>query len=145
MDASRIIQLLEDQQSHCRRLLRLCEIQHTLVVQDRHDELLKVLSMRQTEVDAVLEIENQLRPLKQDWSTAMAGLHEESRSRVEALVARNRELLAGIAQADESDALVMQQRKLTVAQQIQHTRVGGVAQRRYAADAYTNTKVDVSR
>jgi hypothetical protein len=136
MDPDKLIKAIEIQNEHYAKLLKLSEQQHEYVVQDRSDELLDVLTRRQSELDRILHLERLLKPIRADWQSIAAGFSPAHRSRIEALMQQGRELLGRITAADQDDAMVLQQRKLDVGRQLQFTRQGGQAQRRYAASAY---------
>lgn len=129
------------------KLLRLAELQHTLIEQERTDDLIVVLQRRQTIVEALGAIEARLRPIKQQWQDIAQVLDAHDRAGLEAKFAQSRELLMQITQADQDDALVLQQRKISVGQQLRRTSSGRVMNQKYAASAYATPggRMDVSR
>lgn len=129
------------------KLLRLCELQHTLIAQERTDDLMVVLQKRQAIVEALGAIEQRLRPIKQDWHSRAASIDTEIRSSLEAKFALSRDLLMQITEADKDDALVLQQRKIAIGQQLRKTTSGRVMNQKYAAGAYATTggRMDISR
>jgi hypothetical protein len=129
------------------KLLRLCEIQHTLIAQERTDDLIVVLQRRQMIVEAVGAIEQRLKPIKQDWHSLASGIDRDTRSDLESKFAQSRDLLMQITQADDDDALMLQQRKMAVGRQLRQTTSGRVMNQKYAAGAYATTggRMDVSR
>lgn len=129
------------------KLLRLCELQHTLIAQERTDDLMVVLEKRQAIVDALGAIEARLKPVKQDWHSVALTIDTPVRSDLEAKFAMSRDLLMQITQADQDDALVLQQRKISVGQQLRQTTSGRVMNQRYGAAAYVTSgaRMDVSR
>lgn len=129
------------------KLLRLCELQHTLIAQERTDDLMVVLQRRQMIVDALGAIEQRLRPIKQDWHNVASAIDSPVRSDLEAKFAQSRDLLMQITQADQDDALMLQQRKIAIGQQLRKTTHGRVMNQKYAAGAYATTggRMDVSR
>ena len=141
MNTNEIISTLERQAEHYERLLKLADAQHEFVVQDRHDELLAVLTRRQIELDAITTLEREVRPLKNDWAAISEALSADDRARIEQLLHTTRDLLERITESDQNDALVLQQRKLAVGKQINHAKNAGVANQRYAASAYAKPSV----
>lgn len=129
------------------KLLRLCELQHTLIAQERTDDLMVVLQKRQAIVEALGAIEQRLRPIKQDWHSRAASIDTELRSSLEAKFALSRDLLMQITEADKDDALVLQQRKIAIGQQLRKTTSGRVMNQKYASGAYATTggRMDISR
>ena len=133
MDATQVIADLTAQIDWYGKLLRLTELQHTLVEQERTDDLLVVLDKRQTIVEAVTTIEQRLRPIKLGWQDESASLPAEHRLQIEERFATVRGLLQQITQADQDDALLLQQRKINVGQQLRRTGAGQTLNRNYAA------------
>lgn len=129
------------------KLLRLCELQHALIEQERTDDLIVVLQRRQLIVDALGTIEQRLKPVKQEWPAIAAGIDSESRGMLESKLAESRDLLHQITQADRDDALVLQQRKISIGQQLRMTTSGRAMNQKYAANAYATpgARMDVSR
>jgi hypothetical protein len=106
-----------------------------------------VLTKRQSIVDALGAIESRLKPVKQDWHTIASSIDSPVRSELETKFAHSRDLLMQITQADRDDALVLQQRKISVGQQLRKTTSGRVMNQKYAAGAYATTgaRMDLSR
>ncbi len=128
------------------KLLRLCELQHTLIEQERTDDLMVVLQRRQAIVEALGAIEQRLRPIKQEWPSVAGTIESATRAELEGKFARSRDLLMQITQADQDDALVLQQRKISVGRQLRATTSGKLTNRNYAAAAYATPggRMDVS-
>lgn len=148
MDQQQTIADLDAQIEWYGKLLRLAELQHTLVEQERTDDLLVVLEKRQVIVNAIGAIEARLKPTKLNWSATAAELPGEVRSQIEARFARSRELLEQITRSDQDDALLLQQRKISVGQQLRRTNTGQQLNRGYATTAYRGAiggRMDVSR
>jgi chorismate mutase len=147
MEAQFILADLAAQADWYAKLLKLAEIQHTLIEQERTDDLLVVLDRRQKIVEQIALIEQRLKSIKQDWRASAAGLTVEDRARVEAKFAEVRGLLGQITQADQDDAMLLTQRKITVGQQLRQTNTGQQINRRYAAGAYAGvgSRMDVSK
>ena len=130
------------------KLLKLAQLQHALVEQERTDDLLVVLDRRSKIVEQLTLIEGRLRPVKMEWHEIAPTIDVESRATIEARFAAARDLLAQITQSDQDDALLLQQRKLAVGRQLQRTTVTRQVNRGYAANAYGNNvggRMDVSQ
>jgi hypothetical protein len=149
MDATQVIADLSAQIDWYGKLLRLAELQHTLVEQERTDDLLVVLEKRQRIVEAVTAIEARLRPVKLGWHDQAPSLAAPERAQIEERFTQVRALLEQITRADQDDALLLQQRKINVGQQLRRTGSAQQVNRGYAAaNAYGSAvggRMDVSR
>src|SRR5687768_3442090 len=109
------IKLALREQVECyRRLAKLAEAQHEFVETGQTEELLEVLVRRQGELDRIGELEQVIAPAKREWSTFVASLDGGEREMAEAMVAQTRRLLEEITAADRNDAMVLQQRKISL-------------------------------
>lgn len=136
MNASKLVEAIEQQASLYARLYELAERQHECVRQDRQDELLDVLEQRGRVVEQIAITERLLRPVRQRWADIAAKLDEDSRRRAESAFSGSRELLARITAADQDDVLVLQQRKLNIGRELRATHSQHRIATRYAASAY---------
>jgi hypothetical protein len=131
-----ILGALEQQVGHYRRLAKLAELQHDHVQQGRTEELLGVLGKRQELLDQIALAEHTLAPSKRRWSEYLAELGAPARQRAESLLVETRRLLEQITAADRDDALMLQQRKLSLGRQISAARSARHVNRSYATAAY---------
>lgn len=131
-----VIAALDAQVACYRRLAKLAEQQHELVQQGLTEELLQLLTLRQTELDQLSAHERVISPAKKAWQPYLAKLAAMERGRAEALMTETRLLLERITAADRNDVLVLQQRKLNLGRQIGQASAGRVVNRAYAASAY---------
>ena len=131
-----VIAALEDQVTCYRRLAKLAEIQHDHVQQGRTEQLLEVLGQRQGVLGDVARCETVIAPAKRQWATYVATLPSDVRAEAETLLAETRRLLEQITTADRNDALVLQQRKLSLGNEIGKATVARQVNRNYAAAAY---------
>ena len=131
-----ILAALDAQVACYRRLAKLAEQQHELVQQGMTEELLQLLTMRQTELDQLAAYERTISPAKKAWQPYLAKLVAVDKARAEALMTETRLLLERITSADKNDVLVLQQRKLNLGRQIGQASAGRVVNRAYAANAY---------
>lgn len=135
-----------EQQVGCYRLLaKLSEQQHEHVQNDRTDALLEVLQQRQSVLERIAGLERLIAPVKREWSEFALRLEESERARAEDLLGQARLLLEQITQADQQDALVLQQRKLSLGRQLTQASAAVKVNRSYAAAAYSQPmpRVDV--
>jgi len=131
-----IIEALASQLDCYRRLAKLAQIQHEHVCQSRTEQLLEVLKSRQEVLERAAELEQIVGPPKRQWGEYCATLTAADRERADALLAETRALLQQITAADRDDALVLQQRKLNLGNQINRAASARQVNRNYAAVAY---------
>ena len=145
--ADPIILALSEQVSCYRRLAKLAETQHQYVQQSQTERLLEVLTRRQEVLDQIAALEASLAPAKGRWPAYLAGLAPGAKPEAEALLAEKRRLLEQITAADKDDALVLQQRKLSLGRQIGQAGAAKLVNRTYAAAAYGTRppRMDVQR
>src|SRR5437660_8440632 len=131
-----VISALEDQVTCYRRLAKLAEIQHEHVQNSATDQLLHVLTQRQEVLDQVADLEQIIAPAKRQWGDYLTALGTDRRSSAEGLLAETRRLLEQITTADRNDAMVLQQRKVSLGRQINQASAARVTNRNYATAAY---------
>ena len=131
-----ILAALHEQVSCYRRLAKLAELQHDHVQQGRTEQLLEVLGARQEVLEQVAGHEAVLAPAKQRWPQYLDGLGAGTRAQAEQLLAETRHILEKITTADRNDALILNQRKLSLGQQIGKASAARQVNRTYAAAAY---------
>ena len=131
-----ILDALKTQVDCYRRLAKLAEIQHEHVQQARTEQLLEVLGLRQEVLEQVGACERAIAPAKRQWGEYVASLAPGERKEAETLMAETRRLLEEVTTADRNDALVLQQRKLSLGSQIGKATAARQVNRNYAAAAY---------
>ena len=134
--ADPILAALQEQVDCYRRLAKLAEIQHEHVQQGRTEELLEVLGLRQEVLGEVARCETLIAPAKRQWAAYVATLPPDARVEAETSLGETRRLLESITTADRNDALVLQQRKLSLGNQIGKASAARQVNRNYAAAAY---------
>jgi hypothetical protein len=134
--ADPILAALQEQVACYRRLAKLAAIQHDHVQQGRTEQLLEVLGQRQEVLGDVGRCETVIAPAKRQWAAYVATLPPDARAEAEMLLAETRRLLEEITSADRNDALVLQQRKLSLGSQIGKATAARQVNRSYAAAAY---------
>jgi tRNA nucleotidyltransferase/poly(A) polymerase len=120
-----------EQQVGCYRLLaKLAERQHEHVQNNQTD---------------AAGLERLISPARRHWHEFSQGLGEGDRLRAEELLGEVKLLLEQITQADQHDALVLQQRKLNLGRQINQASAAVKVNRSYATAAYgpPTARVDV--
>src|SRR5262249_22671974 len=117
-----IIASLERQVDSYRRLAKLAELQHVHVQQHQTDSLLDVLEHRSAVLEEITQLEREIAPAKRNWADYLGGLAPDQRARAEGLMHEARALLEQITTADQTDALVLQQRKLNLGREIQRAK-----------------------
>jgi septation ring formation regulator EzrA len=131
-----ILAALHEQVECYRRLAKLAEIQHDHVQQGRTELLLEVLARRQEVLEQVARCETTIGPAKRQWPQYVAKLESGTRAEADTLLAETRRLLEEITTADRNDALVLQQRKLSLGNEIGRANTARQVNRSYAAAAY---------
>lgn len=147
MPSDGVIEALAEQVACYRRLAKLAAIQHEHVRQSRTEQLLEVLKARQEMLEQIANHERVVGPLKRQWPGYLATLAPDERVRAESLMGESRRLLQQITSADRDDALVLQQRKLSLGREINRATVGKQVNRKYVTAAYgrPRSSVDVQR
>ena len=144
-----VIGALAEQVACYRRLAKLAQIQHEHVrPRAAPKNLLDVLKSRQEMLDQIATHERVVESAKRKWSQYAAQLPDEQRRLGESLMAETRMLLQQITDADRDDAMVLQQRKLSLGKQINQAALARQVHRRYAAAAaYTpaRSRIDVQQ
>ena len=134
------------QQLDCyQRLAKLAMTQHEHVQHSRTEDLLLVLSQRQTLLAQVAQLEQRVAPAKQRWHDYLSKLPPEDRAMAESLLGRTRTLLEEITSSDLKDSLVLQQRKFKLGREINQTSAARKFNRVYAAAAYGQPRPALDR
>lgn len=142
-----ILEALLEQVCCYRKLAKLAEIQHEHVQHNHTEQLLEVLGKRQEVLNQIAKLERMVAPAKQRWSDYLTELEGDDRTSAESSLGETRKLLEQITSADRNDALVLQQRKLTIGKQINQASSARQINRQYAASAYGQRapKMDLHR
>jgi hypothetical protein len=142
-----IIDALSEQVACYRRLAKLAQIQHEHVRQSRTEQLLDVLKARQEVLEQISNHEQVVAPVKRQWPEYLATLAPEDRARAELLMGESRTLLQQITSADRDDALVLQQRKLSLGREINRASAARQVNQKYVTAAYgrPRPRVDVQQ
>jgi hypothetical protein len=147
MNDDAIISALKQELDCYQRLAKLANTQHEHVQNSRTEDLLLVLSQRQTLLEQIAQLEKTIAPAKRDWAQYLSGLSDDQRSLADSLVESTRELLEQITTADREDALVLQQRKFNAGRGINQAAAARKFNMNYAAAAYGQKKaaLDIHR
>ena len=140
MSSDPVITALEDLVTCYRRLGKLAEVQHEYVQREQTEELLGLLGMRQEVLNRIGVLEEVIVPAKKEWSDYLGRLGEEGRAKAETMLSETRRLLEEITTADRNDAMVLQQRKISLGRQIKAASSARQVNRTYAAAAYGTRK-----
>lgn len=136
ISSEQVIEALAEQVRHYRELAKLSIRQRHYIQNDQTEELISVLSERETHLSRITELERTVGPRKKNWGDFLGGLGGEARREAEEAMAETRRLLAEITAGDERDALTLQQKKLRIGNEITATNKATVVNRQYAASAY---------
>jgi len=100
-DLPRFIELLTRQRDLYRRLHDLAQNQRATLDEQGAEAMLAVLSQRQVFVDALGRLNTELEPYRANWQHFSAGLDDNARQQVRALVDDVDRLLAAVLEFDE--------------------------------------------
>jgi flagellar biosynthesis/type III secretory pathway chaperone len=145
MDHDAVLSSLIQQLDCYQRLAKLARSQHEHVQHSRTEDLLLVLSQRQTLLAEVAQLEQNIAPAKQRWQEYLGKLEPESRALAQTLLSRTRVLLEEITSSDLKDSLVLQQRKFKLGREINQTTAARKFNRVYAAAAYGQPRPALDR
>lgn len=142
-----VLSALVEQVECYRRLAKLAAIQHEHVRLSRTEQLLDVLKARQGVLEQIAAHEQTVAPAKRQWADYVATLAPADRERAERMLAETRTLLQQITSADQDDALVLQQRKLSLGREINRAAAARQVNRNYVTAAYgkPRPRVDVQQ
>jgi len=136
MNQETVLQALAEQLDCYQRLSKLARTQHDHVQNSRTEDLLLVLSQRQTLLEQIARLEQTIAPARKTWQEYLQALSAADRDQAESLLARIRQLLEEITASDRDDALVLQQRKLNLGRGIHAAVAARKFNRTYTTAAY---------
>jgi hypothetical protein len=142
-----IISALKEQVDCYRQLVKLSDLQHVHVQQSQTEQLLDVLTSRQTVLEQIKLYEQTIGPERKRWAQFLCELPGGARMTAESLLDETRKLLEQITSADRNDVLVLQQQKINLGRQINQASAARVVNKNYAASAYgaPRARFDVQR
>jgi flagellar biosynthesis/type III secretory pathway chaperone len=140
MNNDGVLTALAEQLDCYQRLAKLAKTQHDHVQNSRTEDLLLVLSQRQTLLEQIARLEQTITPARKSWPEYLSGLSESDRDRAESMLGRTRQLLEEITASDRDDALVLQQRKFNLGRGINAATAARKFNRVYTAAAYGTKK-----
>ncbi len=132
LDPNRLIALLSQQCDLYERLRDLAERQGGMITGDRPDMLLTVLQERQTIVQALTRLNEQLGPYRRSWEIVYGDLKTPQKQQAGDLVKRINDLLGGILKTDDRDRATLAARKQAVANELSGLSGGRLANAGYA-------------
>jgi hypothetical protein len=140
-----VLALLKEQCDLCRQISSFAQTQRSLITGDEPERLLALMAQRQTVLDRLTQVGQQLKPIQRNWMTFRGELPAAQAREADDLIREVNRLLAGILQMDEADARLLSARKDSTAQQLQQVGRGRMAGAAYAASgasAAPMTRVD---
>lgn len=130
----RIARLLDRQLGLYARLDELSKSQTAHIERDETDQLLAVLSRRQSVIDDITKVNEELGPFRDRWGVLSSSLDErdrrELRERLEALET----LVDSISQRDEADRQLLESRRRHVGHEMESLTRGRGAVHAYQKD-----------
>lgn len=130
---ARVESLLAEQYGLFLKLEQLSGRQSGLIKQDLTDELLEVLAERQVLVDQIMNVSAQLDPWRGNWSEFINSLDGQVRQRVRERVDAVSGVAQKVAERDEADRLLLEQRKGAIAAELGQVDRGRSAMSAYSA------------
>jgi hypothetical protein len=109
-EARRLTELLVQQRDLYLQLRELARTQAAAVLDERPEDLLRVLGDRQRRITELLEINALLEPFRSRWGELREAMGRGERLEVGELVEQVQQLLAEILQQDEGDCDALRQR-----------------------------------
>lgn len=130
-EADRVLRLLRKQRELYERLADLSQRQRSLITGDHPEQLLTILRDRQSLVNGLAQIHEQLAPLRSDWEQMFERLAPAAKQEVSDLLKQINGMLRGIIESDQQDGALLAARRNAVGQ-----AVGRIGEARAANTAY---------
>jgi hypothetical protein len=130
-DFSRLRLLLDEHEVLFTRLDALSKRQGSLVEAESTDDLLKVLTERQTVIETIESVARELQPFRDQWDSVLARANTEQRDRFSVQIDRLSDLAAQVAARDDADRQLMERRRDALAGEL-----AGTGKARGAVAAY---------
>lgn len=116
--APRLTRVLDRQVDLYTQLDALSQQQSELVRTDQSDALLDLLARRQTLVQQLTDLNQQLEPFTRQWTTLVERLSSDHRKAIGQRTERLDDLIAAITERDEADRKTLESRRAAVAGEI---------------------------
>ncbi len=133
LSSSRLIELLREQQALYRRLRLLAERQKSAVAQNDAQPLLALLAQRQSLVDTLVNINEQLVPYRKNWPDLYGNLEDPVRAEVAGLLEEANAALGSILQCDRRDTATLAAKTRDFADRLTTVGTGTRANAAYAS------------
>ena len=131
----RLIDRLTQQRELYQQLKTLSDQQGELIAQGQAEQLLTVLSQRQSLVEQIAQLNEHIAPFKQHWPDLSAQISDDQRKQVNTLLEEVENLLQSIIGQDDRHRQQLQSAKEDVGRQLQQVNHAG-----RAINAYGNQK-----
>lgn len=118
----RLSRLLERSCQVCRELDGLSAGQSGVVRSGDTDGLLVILAQRQTLIDELGRLNDEIEPFRRRWELYVARLSAEERARLEAMVAELTSLIGQIGERDDADKVALEGQRSALAAEINGVR-----------------------
>ncbi|HYE03029.1 MAG TPA: hypothetical protein VD963_07315 [Phycisphaerales bacterium] len=114
----RLERLLAEQRQAAGELRELARRQRGLIDQNQTDGLLALLAERQVVVDRLADLSRQAEPFGRGWAAYASQLPSERRARVERLAEEVAELIGLVAKSDQTDRVLLEERRSGLAAEL---------------------------
>jgi len=134
--ARRLAGLIDEQHAQCVELETLSRAQSAMVESGDTDGVLDMLGRRQTIIDRIARLSDQLSPLRSGREELLSGLPTADRDRLRASVEEIARLVERVRERDDQDRQAMERRRAGIAGEL-----SGLARSRGAVAAYSGGRV----
>ena len=129
----RLIELLRTELEHYRKLLDRSQRQSELIEAGRMEALMPLLAEKQEIIDEIAAIEDELRPVKADWSALEGTFEAEVRSAAAEVSGQIEEVLGRIVELERSVEQALRTARKEVLDRMAALKDKGRATRAYGA------------
>jgi predicted phage-related endonuclease len=116
-----VLPLLVQQRDGYVQLLEMGRRQSQFIQQGQAEQLLSLLSQRQTLIDQLAQLGRQIAAFQEQWRQVSAELDGDQSQQVRSLVAEVEQLLSQIIAQDEQDRVQLESAHQQTARQLSHT------------------------
>ena len=130
-DAAELADRLAQQRDLYQQLKALSDQQGQLIAAGQAEPLLAVLSQRQSIIEQISQLNEQLVPLRQRWPEKAVHLDEAQRQRINTLLEEVEAMLEAIIRQDDQHRQQLYAAKEQITQKLEHASVAGRAMNAY--------------
>ncbi|MGE3180326.1 MAG: hypothetical protein AB7N71_01750 [Phycisphaerae bacterium] len=136
-----VIALLTLQRDLYRRLSELARAQQSLITDNQPEILLKTLTERQSIINRLARLNEQLGPYRRTWERTYSNLRDDQRGLVNGLLDDINSMLRTILHRDQEDSQRLAARKQTAAAELREIQTHSTANTAYGAPAISKSAI----